>query len=904
MVLVVCCTYLFFAQKCAFEKGGVSLRISETNKEMKEISLFALKEVRNCPKGYELSKLHLNYNGGEQSAAKVVCDAFEVLKKAFYQRRLLEETLAEVSVVLEALTLRKNELLAAHTQNKGMTMERFSQMAKYLWEQPGKRCINVPLHFECGGYYFSDKVDIVLEENGNFRLIYLNKDGRKSEFSSRARILENKPEYSLPNLFIHAAGYASAETWYLRSKDERADYVPEFEYRPEKNIVRTHMGSEEARNYLVSLWNTDEKTCGDCKSCRHSDVCQMKEVRIERPVDIQEAKAEPNFTDQQQEAVEHHDGPMALLAVPGAGKTTVLVHRLLRLLSDGVPASDILFIAFTNKAANEIRERVRALLPPESDMPNIYTFNAFGFDLLKEYALLVGNRVKIADDDDKKRMIVRVLEDSAAKGEVLENQSYAGALMERGIVNRMYEWFENISKLGKERFAEWQGGRITCPMESIFVFYDRYMELFRENHYISFDEQITLTNEIFAKYPSVVKRCAEKYRYIMVDEFQDASDEQAKMIYTIAHQHNNIVVVGDDDQSIYGFRGGSNKHLLHFSDEFPEAKIIVMADNFRSNEQILAAAESVIKENKARYQKKMKGHFSAKNKPLIFRESGVEKVAEIIPKLLKQYRPGDIAILARQNKRLVEVENALSGTVKVLSAKDYLIDDAVFQIVLDVLTLYYNTSDDVALYRTLKRLGVTEFPQKESSMVPLYEAIRDEEPMFTLDHYDMYAMEESYSSCNTEMMVAGRKLFRILQKLQCFRTMESVFDMIAETFKIPSGHKVFTRLLEACDERSICKTSELYDYMQGTVMFDGKKRVGYDASPDAVSLLTAHDAKGKEFPVVVIYATEDFADISDEANSLLYVAMTRAKNTLIMIEGINEKSILQIGDLRNHVTIR
>lgn len=865
----------------------------------KFISMFALNEARRCGKGYTMSRLHLNYNGGAVSARSVVKKALEVVKEGFIAEQDRKDVLVKVWYELSSYPVREDDLIAASEQEKTKVYRRIEAMTEYLWIQPGARKKDIYFSFEIDGVVFRDKADIVLEIEGLPARAIIFEFG-ESSYTSRARKPENHPSRCVGINMLAAAGYAEGEVWYLKSKDENKDSVPPFEVKKEKNIVKASVVETDAKAYLLSVLNNTE--CGDCKGCRHQSACVIREVRNDKEEVASGANRDPQFTEEQEKAVNHREGPMAFIAVPGAGKTTVLVHRIVAMLSEGIPASKILAITFTKKAAGEIKERIEALLPEGAEIPAIFTFNALGYTLLKENPTLVGKRVKIADENDRKALVRQVLDEAAAEGKVLNGMSYAGAYLEFGIIRRLADWFKEISEIGVEAFVENRGERIP-DIDGVLSMYERFDVLFKKSGFISFDEQITLINEVFRKYPRVSKQVADRFQYIMVDEYQDTSRPQADMIYEIAKHHENIVVVGDEDQTIYSWRGGSSEYLLKFKDTFPNAEIIIMSDNFRSNVKILEAANSVIGVNQNRFEKNIRGHKEANFPPLFFQKASDEALSNVVAMLLRQYKPGDIAILARTNKKFDEVEKILDGVVKMSTPKDYLVNDAVFEMIYDVLTLY-NSLDDVALYRCLSRLGVTEFPEKPNSQIALYDAIREVEPHFSLERLDIKAME-GYEDANKPIMKAGKVLLSALKKLQYYRSMEDVFNAVADAFQVPRTHRVFENLLDTCDEHAFVRISDLYEYMRNMVLFKSTKRVGYSAAEDAVTLLTGHDSKGQEFPVVIIYGAEDFAGGTEEDNCLLYVAMTRAKNTLIMIEGeYAEKSALTIGCLADYVSVR
>ena len=740
------------------------------------------------------------------------------------------------------------------------------------------------------------KADLIIESGSKVKIVQI-KTG-DNPYSNRARRQESLTFNSieLQTLYLAFSKFypqksISVEVWYMTNKDDTTSKIIErFEHKPGKNIATfSYENVSSAWKHLMNSLSFAEKGEDKCETCIHKDVCQVNFRVIKQPVNDCENRAPKTtkgvvFTKSQEKVIKHMDGPMCVIAVPGSGKTFSLTHRLATLLQKGIHPDNILFVTFTRKAANELRERVMRLMgtEDESRIPSIFTFNALGYRILKENPLLFGKRVRIADTVDRLELIKEALKESPK----IIDMSYDSAYLDYGIIRTLDRMFQELEADGEENFKLRYEGK---DIPGILKVYNYYSKAFKKQGFINFDMQIILVNELFSKYPSVVSKYAEKYKYIMVDEFQDTNEEQAKMIYAIAKRHNNLVVVGDDDQELYGFRGGSNKFILDYKTDFPTAKSVVMNENFRSNNAILEPANELISHNHKRLEKVIVGHKDAKYKPYYLRGTKTRDIISLINSARKNdYKLGEIAVLARSNKRLFEVADELNGIVEVAVPKDYIRNDTVFRILNDVLTLYYCGMDiDVALFRYLKFCDIN-VEVKSDQKLSLYT---------NLLAYGMPAVDKMDANCLSRIKkekdkspyhIAAYKLISVFKEIQYGHKIEDVLSAICDILFEEKSHKVIDHLITLADERAIVKIADLYRLMDIMILYKDDRRVGYSSRPDAVNLLTVHDSKGKEFPVVIIYATEDFEN-SEESNKLFYVAMTRAKNTLYFMESLHAK---------------
>lgn len=735
--------------------------------------------------------------------------------------------------------------------------------------------------------------DLVLEKEGKITLVSLQ--GGKPPYSSLARKKENLSCNSLELLTIQLAGYAqydnfSAELWYLSNKDDTGMNLSDFEHRPEKNIVRADFSEKSPAEIFSHFLDIllSENSC-DCAKCFYKQLCQLPELRKDEKGNGERRESttahEKTFTPKQEQVISHMNGPMCVIAVPGAGKTTALVYRLVNLINQGVRPEKILMLTFTKKAAREISERVDTLLEDGKHLPVISTYNALGFSILKENPMYVGGRrLKLADDVDRYRMVY----DALTSCEKVKDVSYAGIHCEHGLVRNMDAMFTEIEKISEEEFIRRYKSR--KDVDGILRVYHAYKDRYESENFIGFDDQIRMVNELFEEYPILAERYGTQFEYIMVDEFQDTSEMQADMIYAMAKFTNNLVVVGDDDQAIYGWRGGTSEFMLNFQKDFPDAKMVYMEDNFRSGSGILTLADAIMAKEDNRYKKKITAHQSCANKPIYVK--GVPgNLASMVSSLLKQgVQPGEICILGRTNKRLGEVEMQLAGVVPVTTPKDYLVQDAVFLAIADMLRLYFKGLDsDISFYRIMRYMGISCVPYRGRSLYQsMVEAGRIEELEVTPQCMNIYA------KADTMEMKAGLAILKSFEKIKYASIKEALSTIIEAVFGIAS-HKVVDAIMEMVDERAIGDIRSLYALMDDMIKYQVTKRVGYEVSKNAVNLLTCHDSKGKEFNYVILYSVEDFNTAPDSLRCV-YVAVTRAKKGLYMLEGsvAKEKALFDI----------
>jgi len=354
------------------------------------------------------------------------------------------------------------------------------------------------------------------------------------------------------------------------------------------------------------------------------------------------------LNDSQKQAAQHIDGPMLILAGAGSGKTKTITTRLAYLISIGIDPSSILTLTFTNKAATEMRERAFSLIENTTYPPLLCTFHKFGLLFLKFHISKIGrkNNFVIIDSDDKKRILKSIDKETTTAVLAAEISKFKNSV---------------VSIQEAKNSAQ---DKLYTQIADVYEKYENYLE---QNNLVDFDDLILLTYKILLNDKELAKETSEKYKYIMVDEYQDTNELQYKLLKKLCENHSNLCVVGDDDQSIYGWRGATIKNILTFGDTFENTLTIKLEDNYRSTNKILLHANALIEHNRDRLGKKLVGTRGEGNSIKVY-ESGDEneetrKITDDIKKLIENGESAkDIAILYRVNALSRALEEGLNRT--------------------------------------------------------------------------------------------------------------------------------------------------------------------------------------------------------------------------------------------------
>lgn len=692
----------------------------------------------------------------------------------------------------------------------------------------------------------------ILRRNGR-TVVVLFEDG-VNPFSDMAKKVSNHPSRSIALTCAYLAfapiygPNIDVETWYLGSKDDKNGCLSgKFESKPGKNIANFSFGDINTAflSLREALAVAEEKNCNGCKQ---KDVCCFsREVCNYDSSNIFPVKKEA-LSKEQLKIVEHMDGALCCYAPSGTGKTTALAYRVKNLIEHHIEPSSILWFTTSDEETEEVKRKVRSILNTDdiSRLPTIITAEKFAYVIMRDNPLLTGRRVKIADSLD--RLIL--IKNAIATCPIVKNMSYSKAYLDFGLVRLFDQLFGEIKKDGKEAFlAKYES---SFDVKGIFRVYEEFQKQMKD--FFPYETIVETVNGFFEKHPSVLNKTAEKYRYLMMDNFQDVATETAAMIFSIAKRCGNVVVAGDPNQKICTWKSCVVKR--EFMNAFPCATDVKMDYSFRVNRQLNTDRNNISIDT-----------FEAGAEIAYLKYASKHDLADVVLTALKNgYKPMDIAVLARTNSQLSEAQALLNGVVKTTGRK-HLRVDTVFLLIYDVMTLFYRgMEDDVALYRYLSFYG-------------------DVEGKADVDR----TLYENLTFKGKDISLRYGKAAEILQKcFECLRKNKSIPDTLRDLCGILIGiqtHLVIEQLIEKADRKAIINVRVLFNYMCSMIKFSDDARLYSGYSEGAIRLLTVHASKGKDFPITVVYGIENFEAQKEEAK--LYVALTRAKDKTYLLESKN-----------------
>ena len=594
------------------------------------------------------------------------------------------------------------------------------------------------------------------------------------------------------------------------------------------------------------------------------------------------------LNDAQQEAVKHIDGPQLILAGAGSGKTKTLTTRLAYLISEvGIDPHNTLTLTFTNKAAKEMRERANALITHKtSSMPLLCTFHKFGLLFLKFNIEKLGraNNFVIIDSDDKKRIIKRI----AKEHKIDLNIAFINSEISK-YKNTLLSADEIIKKAELPDYKK------------IAIIYKAYETEIIENNLVDFDDLLMLTYQILKQDKKLRKETSARYQYIMVDEYQDTNELQFKLLELLASEHNNLCVVGDDDQSIYGWRGANIRNILEFSEYFKGTKTVKLETNYRSTTPILKAANELIEHNSQRIGKKLTSH-KGKGPSVKLRHSLDESleargIAREINVLLKKGVSSDeIAVLYRINALSRSLEEGFTKeglNFKLLGGMRFY-DRAEIKDIISYFRLFSNPHDDFSLERVINK------PKRAIGKVSVDKlkkaAFENKCSIFTL----IQENEVSYLATVVSKKAAA-SLKEFTEHIETLRAeLKSSLYNFLELFEELIGMKNFYAATPEGQER-VLNIDEFYGYFREAALKNPDltldaflNDISLQSEQDqldenAITIMSIHASKGLEFEhLYVIGLEEEFFPLlgdgcnMEEERRLGYVAITRAKSDLTL----------------------
>ena len=604
---------------------------------------------------------------------------------------------------------------------------------------------------------------------------------------------------------------------------------------------------------------------------------------------------------QQRDAVMTPEGPILIIAGAGSGKTRTLTHRIAYLISKKrIPSRNILGVTFTNKAAGEMKKRIAHLLGAQSifskNMPSIGTFHSICVKILRQDIRSVGynSSFNIFDGHDQTMLIKKIFKDLA-----LPQQQFSPSALR-----------ETISRAKNDLLTpqEFADGASDFYEERAAQIYAQYQKILADNNTLDFDDLILLTIRLFRKYPKILEKYQDLFRYILVDEYQDTNNAQYTLITLLARKHRNLFVIGDDYQSIYAWRNADVRNILHFEKDYPDAKIFTLEQNYRSTQNILDAAYHVIKENSNQRHKKLWTENHGGQKLCLYEARDEEDEAAFVAEKIQQEKRRaqknytDFVVLYRTNaqSRMLEemflrntIPYRIVGGMKFYERKE--IKDLVAY-----LRLLNNPTDTLSLERIINepRRGVGP------KTLATWFSYAKQRRMTPLDVGRTLATDASSplpASKNT--MIAKFCIF--LSDMQAYKERVPLTDLIEKVYRdsgyermLKNGtlegetrHENVQELLSVAQKYDAEGSLALQSFLEEVALHSDTDDI--DQKSDAVHLMTLHSAKGLEFPIVFIVGLEEgliphsrsifSQNEMEEERRLLYVGITRAKERVFLL---------------------
>lgn len=600
---------------------------------------------------------------------------------------------------------------------------------------------------------------------------------------------------------------------------------------------------------------------------------------------------------QQQLAVEHKDGPLLILAGPGSGKTRVLVNRIVHLIECGAAfPSEILAVTFTNKAADEMRRRIESLVGPRAREIQAGTFHSFCLKTLRLHseALGFGNKFTVFDEADQTALVKECLDSLNLSRERFQPQS---------VVDRISR--AKDSCLGPGEFASEARGNFY--LEHISKIYERYQKRLTELQAMDFGDLIRLAVKLLNESEQILESYQGRFRFIMVDEYQDTNRAQYLLLSLLAGRHKNICVVGDDDQSVYRWRGADISNILRFEKDYPGTRVIKLEQNYRSTPEILAAAGGVIENNAGRKSKQIWTQNPGGSKIEIFSLESERREAELVAdKISKECgsngsRLGDFAIFYRtnaQSRPFEDIFRAKGISYRIFGGMRFY-ERAEIKDAIAYLRLIASPTDDISFRRIInvpaRGIGKTTLDKLNQ--------FASEKGICLLDAIPQFANSGLISNSTATRLISFEKMIEGLKTESSSASLTALLhDMLersgyietlvkAATIEAEARLENLNELVTAVEEfLPLNETNALTEFLDQVALVSETDKIGEEDG--AVTMMTLHLAKGLEFPSVFIVGMEeglfphsrslDDPEELKEERRLCYVGMTRAKKKLVL----------------------
>jgi DNA helicase-2/ATP-dependent DNA helicase PcrA len=618
---------------------------------------------------------------------------------------------------------------------------------------------------------------------------------------------------------------------------------------------------------------------------------------------------------QQQLAVDSLTGPVLLLAGAGTGKTTVIVHRIANLIRHNIRPENILAVTFTNKAAREMKERVKEMLGAKADSMTVSTFHSFCATVLRRHINRLGysRNFNIATDSYQNGLI----------REIISSEGLAGKKLDPGLVLHQISMAKSALKSADQLSEEKKAGSLFLPQ-----LYRRYQLRLQQMDMLDFDDMLMLTVQLWQQFPEILYQYQEKYSHLMIDEYQDTNQAQLQIMLLLAGKAGNIAVVGDDDQSIYGWRGADLGNILRFESYFPNAKVIRLEQNYRSTNTILKSANAVIAGNRNRREKNLWSQQGDGEKILGVSCADEKAEADFISKYIHSqsqdlsYR--DFVVLFRSNHqaRVLEEQFRKARIPYVLVGASSFYQNKEILDAISFLQLINNPSDDFSFLR------VVNVPPRGIGDVSIAR-LREFREITRQNFNQLLNAPGTLEKLPDEAASSLRHFQRLLQKArdefaqagQLFEKSRSFFEAVdyfdglgrmykprEDALRRRDNLREFLNSLAEFDEEQRNRKN-LREFLETLALQDhsDKQEKDKNRNSDLVTLMTVHAAKGLEFRSVLLAGLERNIfphqraleeGNEEEERRLFYVAITRARENLILCHAEKRRIMGQIAVVR------
>lgn len=760
--------------------------------------------------------------------------------------------------------------------------------------------VSISQDINVGGRLITVSADMIFITGNVVEVVKVKRGKPKLSYSARTN--NNRPNKNIDLFLMQLMGehlypgkIVVASYHHLASKGDKKDTKEEFESKPGRNIIKYTFQEKEERDAMFSAVKDTLKDIdnienlldkkGDCYNCQFNALCseQKEKVKLRRVRNVKKADEDVLLTHAQRAAITFTKGGLRINAGAGSGKTTVIALRVVELIMDGCDPKDILTITFTNKGAKEMEEKIEYWLKREGveyakgDI-RVTTFNGWGDQVIQDNYLDLGFSVKprIAEKVEKFDILMEILN----KSPKLEGFNYRNPLMDykysKGVLPKLNNAFDFI-KSQLDRSPNALIGQVDVGMEDeIFGLFEDYQKAMSERGLIDYQDQIRLVLDLMDDKPEAFKN--EDYKHVIIDEYQDTDEQQVELLMFLANQpkFESIMVVGDDAQSIYGFRNTSKENLMDFHKKFGDVRDIKLEDNFRSTPEIIDLANYINDLNTDKIEKQLiSGRRRSGIKPEFWKfdtkNDEYKYVADSVAKFVanKNVKNSEIAVIARTKFELFELENLLleRNVPYVIDIPEPIINHPKVTMANHLLVFIEDGETTQGMFEYLVMSGATK-DKTHQEILDMIEDYKDEFHPLTDDE----KLEKFYSM------------------------MDKVNDEVLEIFF--SGIK----------ERNL-GFLETISYIRKFIRYEDKKSIEKSGDKyNAVTLTTAHTSKGKEFDNVFVLMskyvpTSRTLSSVEEERRTFYVSITRAKKKLFMTSNLEtgtsvfEKEVIESGSV-------